>query len=275
MKPTESSHVGALFEKLMHLDQYVHPEFGWLSPTRRFRRGLRTSFLSGLIGIGIGAAAMIALYGYANAPDDPDSRGVSSRDLPQPMAEYNAAQTTKIEIDSKPNGAIAEANSQTSAAPNARTKNKRITSCGDHDLPCPAARLNTAMPPEMRIPTANNTLPIGQIPLGQSEEAAGPIAATPLERSQKALEDKNAGRSEWRNPDDAGGESDRPDTNRLSYLKLHKTARIRNPSQQRTLDQNRAVHRFERYDDRGRGEVGRALAHDSSYGQKGFWAWSR
>jgi len=259
----------------MHLDHYAHPEFGWLSPTRRFRRELRTSFLSALIGIGIGAAAMIALNGYANAPDDPNSRGVNSRDLPRPMADYNAVQTAKIETDSKPNGATAETNSQASADPNALPKAKHLVTCGDHDLPCLPAPLNTAPPRGMGIPTANNTLSIGRVPLGHSEEAAGTIAATSVERSQKAIDDKYAGRSEWRNPDDAVGELERADADRLSHRKLHKTARKRNPSLQGTTNQNRTPHRLERGYDRAGGEVGRALAHDSTYGQKGFWAWSR
>ena len=47
----------------MHSDRYVHPEFGLLSPTPRLRRELRTAFFSVLFGIGIGAAAVIALSG--------------------------------------------------------------------------------------------------------------------------------------------------------------------------------------------------------------------
>jgi hypothetical protein len=47
----------------MHSEHYPHPEFGWLSPTARLRRELRTAFFSALFGIGIGAAAMVALNG--------------------------------------------------------------------------------------------------------------------------------------------------------------------------------------------------------------------
>jgi hypothetical protein len=47
----------------MHWERYVHPEFGFLSPTPRLRRDLRTALLSLLFGIGIGATAMIALSG--------------------------------------------------------------------------------------------------------------------------------------------------------------------------------------------------------------------
>src|SRR4030095_6101329 len=54
----------------MHSDHYLHPEFGCLSPTPRLRRELRTAFFSVLFGIGIGAAAMIALNGNNNNTDD-------------------------------------------------------------------------------------------------------------------------------------------------------------------------------------------------------------
>jgi hypothetical protein len=46
----------------------VHPEFGFLSPTPRLRRELRMAFFSVLFGIGIGAAAMIALNGNNSRP---------------------------------------------------------------------------------------------------------------------------------------------------------------------------------------------------------------
>jgi hypothetical protein len=32
----------------MHSEHYPHPEFGWLSPTARLRRELRTAFFSAL-----------------------------------------------------------------------------------------------------------------------------------------------------------------------------------------------------------------------------------
>jgi hypothetical protein len=52
----------------MHSDHYLHPEFGCLSPTPRLQRELRTAFFSVLFGIGIGAAAMIALNGNNSRP---------------------------------------------------------------------------------------------------------------------------------------------------------------------------------------------------------------
>jgi hypothetical protein len=62
----------------MHSDRYVHPEFGLLCPTPRFRRELRTAFVSVLFGIGIGAAAVVALSRNNNGDDARVSHGVSS-----------------------------------------------------------------------------------------------------------------------------------------------------------------------------------------------------
>src|SRR5438874_12867389 len=57
-----NSFAGATFRgwrrKCMLSDHYVHPEFGYLSPTRRWRRELRIAIFSVLFGIGIGAAAV-------------------------------------------------------------------------------------------------------------------------------------------------------------------------------------------------------------------------
>ena len=82
----------------MHLDHYAHPEFGWLSPVPRLRRELRTAFLAGLFGIGIGAAGVIALNGYANVHDEPTSHKVSWQDPPAVVvAGDNTLQTARIE----------------------------------------------------------------------------------------------------------------------------------------------------------------------------------
>jgi hypothetical protein len=62
----------------MRSDRYVHPEFGLLSPMPRLRRELRTAFLSVLFGIGIGAAAVIALSGNETADDARVSHAVGS-----------------------------------------------------------------------------------------------------------------------------------------------------------------------------------------------------
>jgi hypothetical protein len=68
----------------MHSDRYVHLEFGFLSPTPRLRRELRMAFFSVLFGIGIGAAAVIALNGSNNLDEPRASHEMSS--APKPLA---------------------------------------------------------------------------------------------------------------------------------------------------------------------------------------------
>jgi hypothetical protein len=89
----------------MHSDHYVHPEFGCLSPTPRLRRELRTAFFSVLFGIGIGAAAVIALNGN-NTTDDAAPRGVNSgavaasaimEEPPDAVPGYNSLQAARVE----------------------------------------------------------------------------------------------------------------------------------------------------------------------------------
>jgi hypothetical protein len=107
----------------MHSERYVHPEFGFLSPTPRLRRDLRTAFLSLLFGIGIGAAAVIALSGNNNGDDTWGSHGgstasVISEEPTEAMLGDNSPQAAGIEKSvnkhhtNKPNGSTTEANSE-------------------------------------------------------------------------------------------------------------------------------------------------------------------
>jgi hypothetical protein len=80
----------------MHSDRYVHPEFGLLSPTPRLRRELRMAFFSLLFGIGIGAAAVIALSGNdtaddARLPHGVGSASIISEDRTEPVLSYKPA----------------------------------------------------------------------------------------------------------------------------------------------------------------------------------------
>ena len=104
-------------------ERYVHPEFGFLSPTPRLRRDLRTAFFSVLFGIGFGAAAVIALSGNNNGDDTRGPHGgrsasVISEEPTEGVLDENSPQPAGIEKSvnkdhtSKPNGSTAEANSE-------------------------------------------------------------------------------------------------------------------------------------------------------------------
>jgi hypothetical protein len=252
----------------MHLDHYAHPEFGWLSPTPRLRRELRTAFLSGLFGIGIGAAGVIALNGYANH-DEPTSHEVSWQDPPAVAARDNTLQTARIEDElnkdhtGKPDG---------STAAHSKNGTNPATTCEDNSSSCPDVRIVPGRLRGMRMPAANDASAIGRIPLGHSDASAGMTSAASSDGPERAPETATSSRPQQRNADDAAASSKRTDSNRLSRKKPYKTARSQNPSGQGAPNEDRVSGRGY---DRPVGELGRTFAHNRSYGQKGFWDWSR
>jgi hypothetical protein len=257
----------------MRSDHYLHPEFGWLSPTPRLRRELRTAFFSVLFGIGIGAAAIIALNGN-NTDDAPVPRGVNSgaaaasaiMEPPDAVPGHNSLQAARVEDQvnrgqvSKPDESSADANS----------KNRKInatTTCEGNEAACLNIPLPAAKPRGMRMRAANDAVTIARIPLGRSDASPGITSAGPSAPSERAPERSTVGPSQRRNADDAA--ADRPDSNR-------QTARSKNRPQQETPNHREGHAAFwnRRGYDRPVGELGRADAHDRSYGLKGFWAWS-
>jgi hypothetical protein len=101
----------------MHSERYVHPEFGFLSPTPRLRRDLRRALLSLLFGIGIGATAVIALSGNNKGDDTQGGHGVSSVSV----------------TSEEPTEAVLRHNSPQAAGPEKRV-NKENTSKPDGSL---------------------------------------------------------------------------------------------------------------------------------------------
>jgi hypothetical protein len=257
----------------MHLDQYVHPEFGFLSPTPRLRRELRMTFFSVLFGIGIGAAIVIALNRNNNADDALVSRGVSSASvISEPAAQAvlgdNSPQAASIanEVNkadtSKPDGSTTDANSESN-------KTDAQTTCGDNTSACrnlpPAGK-----PRGKQMPAANDALAIGRAPLGRPDASLATTPATPSASSERALEHSTRDRS----GDRAG---DPPDSKRLTHKKQYKTAR--NPHRTRQDAPNYREDRAASWSGRGYdspvGELGRVHSLDRSFGQKSFWDWSR
>ena len=249
----------------MRSDHYLHPEFGVLSPTPRFRRELRTACFSVLLGIGIGAAAVMALSGN----NDDDDAGVSHRrssasvtaEQPaQPVLSYNGQQAAGIEkkvheVDaSKPDRSRAEPNSENEKMTAATRCAGSNSSCGD---------IGSTKSRAMRMRAANDGSTIGRAPLGRSDASAGMIPAAPSSSEPAHL---SAGRS-----DDAVGDrvpSDRPVENK------RKITSRQDRSRQGALEHCGASP-IGRGHDRPAGEVDSAYALDRSFGPRGFWDWSR
>jgi hypothetical protein len=250
----------------MHSDRYVHPEFGLLSPTPRLRRELRTAFFSVLFGIGIGAAAVIALSGN-NADDARVSHGVSSASVTneQPteaVLGYNSPQAAGIEKEtnkdhtSEPDRSTAETNAE-------NHKTNATTTCWGNNSSCGSIPHPGSKPRAMRMPAANDALAIGRVPLGRPDASVPPSMS-----SERAPEHSTAGRSEE-------AAVDRLNSNRLTHNKPHKTARSQNQPRQDAPNsrEGRAAFWTGRGYERPVGES-RAYALDR-FGPKGFWDWSR
>jgi hypothetical protein len=258
----------------MHSDYYAHPEFGFLSPTPRLRRELRTAFFSVLFGIGIGAAAVIALSGNNSSDDAPlthagSSASVMSEQPTELGLSYNSPQAPGIdekelnkEHTSKPDGSTPEANSE-------NHKTNATTTCDGNNSACLNVPSAAGKPRGMRMPAANDALAIGRAPLGRPDASAGMTSAAPSTSSQRVPEDATASRSQQTAVDQA-------DSNRLSHKRPKKIARSQNRPRQEapSYREDRAAYRIGGGDGPV-GELGRAYAHERSYGQRGFWDWSR
>jgi hypothetical protein len=190
----------------MHSERYVHPEFGFLSPTPRLRRDLRTAFLSLLFGIGLGSAAVIALSGNNNGDDTRGPHGRSSASVisEEPVLGDNSPQPAGIEKSlnkdhtSKPNGSTADANSE---------NRKTNATCEGDNSGC------------RKVP------PAGKRGGTQMPATVGTTSAAPSTSSEPAPEHSTAGRSEE-------AAVDRLNSNRLTHNKPHKTARSQNQPRQ-------------------------------------------
>jgi hypothetical protein len=241
----------------MHSDRYVHPEFGFLSPTPRLRRELRMAFFSVLFGIAIGAAAVFALRGNKTA-DDGRVSGVSSASVISEQATEAALSNEVKDHAIKSDEPKAQVNSKNDK-PNA------TTTCEGTNPSCGTTPPHASRPREMRKPAATDALAIGRAPLGRPSAPAEMPLVAPSESSERAIEQSTAGLSE-----EAAAHPGSSD--RLVDKKPHKSARSR--PRERAANY-RDDSRIGRGYYRPAGELDRAYALDRSYGPKGFWDWSR
>jgi hypothetical protein len=149
-----------------------------------------------------------------------------------------------------------------------------ITTCEDKNSSCLRGPAPAGKPRGMRMPAANDALPIARAPLGRADASAGMTSAAPLVSSERVPERGTAGRPRQHNADKTAVDSDEAHSNRLSHKTPHKSARSQN-RQAPSYGEDRAAYRIGRGYDGPVGELGRAFAHERLYGQKGFWEWSR
>jgi hypothetical protein len=226
----------------MRSDRYVHPEFGLLSPTPRLRRELRMAFFSVLIGIAIGAAAVIALRGNETPSDARVSGVMTEAALGNEVKEHEAQVNSE---NDKPNS---------------------TSTCEGANPSCGTTPPHAGRPRVMRKPAANEAVAIGRAPLGRPGAPAEMLSLAPSESPERALERSAAGSSE-----EAAADPGNPD--RLMDKKPPKSAGSRPRA---AIDpKDRGVSRIGRGHYKPASELDRAYALDRSYGPKGFWDWSR
>jgi len=254
----------------MPLDHYAHPEFGWLSPTRRFRRELRLAFLSVVFGIGIGAAAVIELNGYRNVHDEPTLLGVV-KEPPGAVRNTLALQTAKTEDELH----MDDTRKAGGTAPDTNSKNKTnlTTICEGRNSSCLEAP-TVADKLRGRQIIANDALAIGRVPLGHSDAPVQMTAPAPAEGLERAPETTTSSRAQQPNAGDEAAEPNRADSQRLSPKKPYKMARSQT-SRRGAPNEGPAAYWVDRGYDRPVGQLGRTFAHEPSYAQRGFWDWSR
>ena len=245
----------------MRSDHYAHPEFGLLSPTPGLRRELRMVFFSVLIGIAIGAAAVIALSGNKSSVDAQVSGLRSASVISEEPTEAVLGNEVKEDHTKKSAGTKAQVDSETHKHNPAITCDGANPSCGA--APPPASNLRA-----MRKPAANEAVAIGRAPIGRPGAAVGMPSWAPSEASERALENTTAVRSE-----EAAAEPGSPD--QLVDKKPPKNSRSRPRETAANYRNDRGISRIGRGYYKPARELDRAYALDRSYAPKGFWEWSR
>jgi hypothetical protein len=249
----------------MPWDHYAHPEFGWLSPTRRLRRELRLAFLSVLFGIGLGVAAMIELNDYRNVHDEPTLLGVV-KEPPGAIPNTITLQTTTLQT-AKTEDELPKDDTRKAAgtAPDTNSKNKTnlTTVCEGRNSSCRGRQI-----------IANDALAIGRVPLGHSDAPVQMTAPPPAEGLERTPETTTSSRAQQPNAGDEAGKPNRADSQRLSPKKPYNVPRSQT-SRRGAPNEGRAAYWVDRGYDKPVGQLGRTFAHERSYEQRGFWDWSR
>jgi hypothetical protein len=211
---------------------------------------------------------VIAISGNNNDDDARVSQGASSTPVISERATegHNSSQAAASENEinraqtSKPDGSTADA-----------TNNAR-TPCEGNNSSCRNAPPPADKPRGVHMPAANDALAVGRAPLGRREAPLGTTpAADPSPSAEEGVrEHSTADHSE-------GSTGDPPESKRLTLKKPPKTARNSHRPRQDapTYREDRAPSWIGRGYERPVGELGRAYSLDRSFGQKGFWDWSR
>jgi hypothetical protein len=244
----------------MRWDQHIHPEFGFLVPTPRFRRELRIAFVSMLLGMVIGVVVHTALTHRDN------DRGAA-------FAIATGGRIAEPSVDSGSDGRTGVAKVHTSGTGPEKTGNhlnvskpapdSRLDACQGHDASCPTAA--DARQDRRSIDGRALGVPNAPAPgISQTDRTD----FTPVAPLAAAVTQVPGSTTEGLRQDAT------PESMPQRGKKFPKATRGENPSRPESLDSRRR-DTGKIWMDRAEDGSGRAYAHDSSAPRRGFWDWSR
>jgi hypothetical protein len=238
----------------MRSGRYIHPEFGYLAPTGRFRRELKVGLLSTLFGVGIGVAAVTALSrdhrgaasgpatssAVAAAPSSGLDSGGSDGNIAATNLQATGSSTKKVNQPIK-------ANPQDLSRGGANSSGDVKQACQDGDRSC--SRVSLARPRRGSVFPTNDPPATARLSLGRSDASSETVQAE----------------SQITGLPQAGVESVGAETTPLPRHKPSKIARNQNYPQ-RKLDDHLRVEP---------GNIsGRTTSATRPASPRGFWAWS-
>jgi hypothetical protein len=279
----------------MHLDRYIHPEFGCLAPTPRLRRELRIAVFSMLFGLGIGVVAVVAVYAVNVGGRAPDSRSVSPvvahdavaahsvpSQVPAGGEDHKRLEAVRISADRGTTQEVDASKPNASAGDIGNADRNAKTVCEENNLACLNEVRSVAKPRGVAPRAANDGPPIARLPLGRSDASAGAritpraplVQGLPAPLVQGLPKLSPEGTTARTFQQDAA--ADRPNSTSQPRKKPQKSAR-QNPRRLGDGYHSREDrgNDWTRRDEGNRAvRLGRAYARDSSPSPKGFWAWS-
>jgi hypothetical protein len=244
-------------------DRYIHPEFGCLAPTSRFRRDLRIGLTSLAIGLVSGVVAVVALTAHMRDPED--------------LARSDARSAAALAGDASPARAgrgghsVANAAAEGAHSEELAARNETNTTAWSAPPTDKSGSPETAKPPDVPKPAvmrSSNAPAIARLPIGRSQALGDLNGSGAQPRKDLGTAARDATMTDQQ--DQAALQHGETATGRSSATlpprkKAERTARRKNPAPDlyRSRDDSADVAR-----------ASRAYARETTPIPRGFWAWS-
>ena len=230
--------------------RYLHPEFGYLAPTSRWRRDLKVAVVSIFFGAIAGASGLAVLMADRDLKTDgaattarvevPETQSVSEPSpTAQPAAQASRASLPSTEAAPTPtdgaNAARLDTDGKANAAkPDASGAAASKAACDDSTWAYLDGKCVAQDKPRKRLRAANDAPAIGSAPVGRSTPPSAP-AASSSDDPQGSASPPGAVQA---NPADAAAPTEPPAPSAAPAKKPQKTARSH--SRRRDQDSERS-----------------------------------